>query len=299
LPHDDFGPVVPHPPPPIWDDDNTADLPYDNPFYTRTISNALWLPRDPFGKLDLDDTVDLKIALTVDPTGGHLGLWLDIPETASPQQMSQVSIVSSPPEERPSAELSSQEYDGSEEIELPLVIAKRAQAKDDVEQAIRPRRNSTFRRKASGSTITSRPRRPSIIPRISSRSISESARARDRSGSIMSVLQPPTMERVRSADWEIGVRPDVHAQAEFVLSHSSLATSHLSVAPPPMNKQRSLNVSTHAAITHEVLAEEQVALADRLEEEEREAEKATKPRSWFTAWMFKKPPPAEPPTESQ
>ncbi|KAJ7366938.1 hypothetical protein DFH08DRAFT_835992 [Mycena albidolilacea] len=286
------GPVVPHPSPPIWDDENTVDLPYDNPFYTRAISNALWLPRDPFGKLDLDDTVDLKIALTVDPTGGRLGLWHDMPETASPLPMSEVSSMATPPEERPSAELSSQEYDGSEEIELPLVIAKRAQAKDDVEQSLRPRRNSTFRRKASGSTITLRPRRPSIAPRISSRSVSDSARGRNRSASIMSTLQPPTMERVRSADWEIGIRPDVHAQADYVLSHSS--TSHLSVAPPPpMNKQRSTNVSTHAAITHEVLAEEEVALADRLEEEEREAEKATKPRSWFTAWMFKKEPPAE------
>ncbi|KAJ6508720.1 hypothetical protein C8R45DRAFT_815696 [Mycena sanguinolenta] len=289
-PHDNFGPVVPHPPPPTWDDDNTADLPYDNPFYTRPISNALWLPRDPFGALDLDDTVDLKIAMTVDPNGGRLGLWLDVPETASPQPLSEVSSVATPHEERPSAELSSHEYDGSEEIELPLVIAKRAQAKDDVEQAVRPRRNSTFRRKASGSTIgsASRPRRPSIPPRLSSRSMSmsESARARNRSASIMSTLQPPTMDRVRSADWEVGVRPDVHAQAEFVLAHSS--TSHLSVAPPPMKQRRPSNVSTHAAIAHEVLTEEQVALADRLEEEEREAEKATKPRSWLTAWMFKK-----------
>ncbi|KAJ7675759.1 hypothetical protein DFH06DRAFT_977107 [Mycena polygramma] len=290
LPNDDSGPVVPHPPPPTWDDDNTADLPYDNPFYTRTIDNVLWLPRDPFGKLDLDDTIDLKIAVTVDPTGGRLGQWLGMPETASPMQMSQASIES-PPDERPSAESSlEQDFDGSEDIELPLVIAKRAQANDDVETV--RRRRSTFRRKNSSSTIASRPRRPSA--RISTRSFSDGSmrpRERERSTSIMSTLQPPTMDRVRSADWVIGVRPDAHAQADFVLTHSS--GSHLSVAPPPLRKQRSHNVSTHAAITHEVLAEEQVALEDRLEEEEREAEKATKPRSWFTAWMFKKEPPAE------
>ncbi|KAJ7459911.1 hypothetical protein FB451DRAFT_1341703 [Mycena latifolia] len=290
-------PIVPHPSPPTWDDDNTTDLPYDNPFYTRTINNALWLPRDPFGKLDLDDTIDLKIALTVDPTGGRLGFWLDLPETASPMQMSLVSSVSTPPEERPSAESSpEQSFDGSEEIELPLVIAKRAQANDDVEQTTRRRRPSTFRRKVSGSsTVGSRPRRPTVAPRMSSRSFSEGAgRHRERSPSILSTLQPPTMDRVRSADWDIGVRPDIHAQADFVLSHSS--TSRLSVPapppPPPMTKHRSSNVSTNAAIVHEVMAEEQVALADRLEEEEVEAEKATKPRSWFTSWMFKKQPPA-------
>ncbi|KAJ7811375.1 hypothetical protein B0H13DRAFT_528336 [Mycena leptocephala] len=130
-----------------------------------------------------------------------------MPETASPQQMSQISIVSTPPEERPSAEISEgHEVDGSEEIELPWVIAKRAKAKDDVEQTVQRRRPSTFRRKNSGSTMTSR--RPSIAPRISTRSFSEGGgRGRERSISIMSTLQPPTMDRVRSADWEIGVRP--------------------------------------------------------------------------------------------
>ncbi|KAJ7288266.1 hypothetical protein C8J57DRAFT_1115702 [Mycena rebaudengoi] len=288
IPEDAPGPVVPHPPPPTWDDDNTADLPYDNPFYTRTINNILWLPRDPFGILDLDDTVDFKTALTVESNGGQLGYWLGMPETASPEQMSLVSFPS-PSEERPSAELSLGhfDYDGSEEIELPLVIAKRAQENDDVEQTqTSPRRRSTFRRKVSGSTIGSRPRRPSVVPRMSSRSFSDGGRARPRSTSIMSTLQPPPMDRVRSTDWELGVRPDAHAQAEFVLTHPT--TSGLSVASPPM--RRSTNVSTHAAIVHEVMAEEQVALADRLEEEEVEAGKSTKPRSWFTAWMFKRPP---------
>jgi len=295
MPEEFSGPVVPHPPPPTWDDDNTTDLPYDNPFYTRTINNALWLPRDPFGKLNLDDTIDLKIALTVDPTGGRLGFWLGMPETASPMQMSQISSVSIPHEERPSAKSSlEQDFDGSEDIELPLVIAKRAQANDDVEQTARRRRPSTFRRKASGSTIGSRARRPSIAPRMSTRSFSEGAgKHRERSPSIMSTLQPPTMERVRSADWDIGVRPDVHAQGDFVLAHTSASRLSVAPAPPPMTKSRSNNVSTHAAIVHEVMAEEQVALADRLEEEEEEAEKATKPRSWFTAWMFKKEPSAQ------
>ncbi|KAJ7212056.1 hypothetical protein GGX14DRAFT_621525 [Mycena pura] len=285
-------PVVPHPPPPAWDDDNTADLPYDNPFYTRTISNTLWLPRNPFGKLDLDDTVDIRLAITVDPPVGQLGVWRATSATASPQPMSQVSIVSTPPEERPSADMfQEQDVDGSEEIDLPLIIAKRAQAKEDVEQPIPRRRQSTFRRKASGSTISSRPRRPSIAPRLSTRSFSDSGGrpGRERSASIMSTLQAPAMEHVHSSG-EIGVRPDVHAQADFVLSHPS--TSRLSVAPQ-MLKQRSGSISAQTAIAHEVMAEEEVALADRLEEEQVEAEKATQPRSWFTAWMFKKQPPAD------
>ena len=39
--------IVPHPPPAPWDDQAVIDLPYDNPFYTRTIDNVLWLPRNP------------------------------------------------------------------------------------------------------------------------------------------------------------------------------------------------------------------------------------------------------------
>ncbi|KAJ8468601.1 hypothetical protein ONZ45_g17188 [Pleurotus djamor] len=39
--------VRPHPPPLPWDDETTCDLPYDNPYYSRPITNALWLPRNP------------------------------------------------------------------------------------------------------------------------------------------------------------------------------------------------------------------------------------------------------------
>ncbi|KAJ7069743.1 hypothetical protein C8F01DRAFT_526127 [Mycena amicta] len=279
-PNDDSAPVVPHSHPPTWDDDNTADLPYDNPYYTRGISNTLWLPRDPSGKLNLEDTVDVKIAMSVDASVGRLGVWRGTDAASRQQQMSEVSSVSTP-EERPSTDLS-QEPDGSEEIDLPLIIAKRALAKDDVEQSdtVRRRRGSTFRRKASGNSVA---RRPSLAPRISSRSVSE-GRPRERAASILSTLSPPPMDRVRSAEWEVGIRPDAHAQADFVLAHSS--TSRLSVAPQ-ISKQRSANISTQTAIAHEVMAEEEVALADRLEEEQIEAERATQPRSWFTAWMFK------------
>ncbi|KAF7298976.1 CBM1 domain-containing protein [Mycena indigotica] len=275
------GAVVPHPPPPIWDDDNTADLPYENPYYARPISNFLWLPRDPFGKLNLEDTVDLKVALSVDTSVGRLGVWQGTQDTVPRQrQMSEVSSVSTPPEEQPIVE-SPQELDGSEEIDLPLIIAKRARAKEDVEPSdtMRRRRGSNFGRKVS---MGSMPRRPSLAPRISSRSVSD-GRPRERAASFLSTLTPPSnLDRVQSADWEMGIRPDAHAQADFVLTHSS--TSRLSVVP---QLRRGTNVSAQVAITHEVMAEEEVALVDRLEEEALHAERATQPRSWFTSWMFK------------
>ncbi|EEB87618.1 hypothetical protein MPER_14978, partial [Moniliophthora perniciosa FA553] len=112
-PEDDIGPVSVHPPPTSWDDQTTIDLPYDNPYYTRTINNVLWLPRDPCGVLDLDDTIDLKIAISVDPVAGQIGTcFVNLPFTPEPEAV-----------------------DGTETIDLPAVLAKRAEARDDVENA--------------------------------------------------------------------------------------------------------------------------------------------------------------------
>jgi hypothetical protein len=61
-----------HPPHPAWDDESSPDQPYENPFLTRDIENVLWLPRDPRGMLDLDDTVDMHRSLTTAPGLGTL-----------------------------------------------------------------------------------------------------------------------------------------------------------------------------------------------------------------------------------
>ncbi|KAI6114009.1 hypothetical protein F5141DRAFT_1195070 [Pisolithus sp. B1] len=56
-----------------WDDEPRHDIPYDNPYYNRPITSALWLPRNPCGVLDLDDTIDLHQSLTSEPGAGDLG----------------------------------------------------------------------------------------------------------------------------------------------------------------------------------------------------------------------------------
>ena len=76
--------VTPHPPHSAWDDTLRLDHTYDNPYYTRPITNWMWLPRDPAmlgkrggdgkgGWLDLDDTVRVWRALTSDIGGGGGG----------------------------------------------------------------------------------------------------------------------------------------------------------------------------------------------------------------------------------
>lgn len=296
------GPVVRHPPPLPWDDQATIDLPYDNPFYTRTIDNILWLPRNPAGILDLDDTVDLKVAIPVEAAAGRLGTWLGLGETESPDEQydstpggaSSEYIPKSPG--MPPTPLP--EVDGTEEIDLPLVIAKRVQAKEsDVESTLRPRKSSLFLRKPSGdkgssigpsSPLPSSMRRPTVTERpnfASFRSFSaEAPSTRARSSSTLPISRP-TIARARSpADQELGVRPDAHAQADFVAANPS--ASRVSLSVPKLS--RTQNVSAAQAIFHEVLEEERRALNDRLEEETAEATKSQSTKSWLTSWMFKK-----------
>ena len=132
------GAVIPHPSPAPWDDQALVDLPYDNPFYTRTIDNVLWLPRNPMGVLNLDDTVDLRVAISVEVPAGRLGTWLGLDETASPEEQ----LPPAGPSGDSTPHLSAQRspflvlvgareiVDSTEDIDLLAVIAQRVQAKE-------------------------------------------------------------------------------------------------------------------------------------------------------------------------
>jgi hypothetical protein len=286
--------TVPHPPPVPWDDMAVIDLPYDNPFYTRTIDNVLWLPRNPTSVLDLEDTVDMKISITVEASVGRLGTWLGLGETMSPisaaptpslPEQTAMSPVMQCPQGLP-------EVDGTENIDLPPVIAQRVQAKEGgVEQALRTRKSSIYSRrpsiaeKNSSNSTSVRPQRPQtgerpMLPTY--RSFSDSTNNRPRSSSLaLQIPSSDTVERV-CLDQEPGIRPDAHAQAEFVAAN----TSRISLKPP--NLSRTPNVSAAQAIFHEVVQEERQALLDRLEEETAEAKQSKSTKSWLTSWMFRK-----------
>ncbi|KAF9016991.1 hypothetical protein BDZ89DRAFT_1094388 [Hymenopellis radicata] len=294
---DDFtGPVVTHPPPVAWDDLMTPDLPYDNPYYVRPISNS---------------------------STGKLGTWVGFTELDSPMLMSNLSLEPSlmTPTLQPSLSglpssgslFGVADVDGTEEIELPIAIAKRVEAgESDIEQ-IRPRRPSTYRHRPSTGS-SGRPQG----------SINQgSTAARLRSNSIMTTLEPPRPDsgrrsvspgrqatiphspgelpaqpgprtdsslrlesspqldsppRMHSTPRVGTLRPDAHAQADFAANASF---SSLNFAP----LRRAENISAHHAILREVMAEEEEAFVDRLESEEAQANTT---RSFLTSWMFKK-----------
>ena len=315
-------PVIPHPPPAPWDDQAFVDLPYDNPFYIRTIDNVLWLLRNPMGVLNLDDTVDLRVAISVEVPAGRLGTWLGLDETASPEEQIPPAGPSGDLTPRLTAQRSPflapvgapEIVDGTEDIDLPAVIARRVKAKEGgVAQAVRPRRSSVLPRKATGGTgamsLSLQQRRPTLSDADAERpsfaaTVGRAAGAgtalslptvagRARSASYVSALTlgtptPPAEvpRAVSTAADEFGARPDAHAQADFVAAN--ISSSRLSLGGAP-RLARSQNVSTATAIFHEVLEEERAALRDRIEEEASEATKMQQTKSWLTSWMFKTP----------
>lgn len=59
-----------------WDDWPNHSVAYVNPYYVQPMDNYLWLPMNPFGVLDIDESVDMHRSLTSEQGAGHLGVWL-------------------------------------------------------------------------------------------------------------------------------------------------------------------------------------------------------------------------------
>ncbi|KAG6907871.1 hypothetical protein DXG01_007035, partial [Tephrocybe rancida] len=269
------GSVVEHHPPVPWDDETTVDLPYDNPYYTKAFANVLWLPRNPSGILDLDETIHLKVSLCVDIVAGQLGSWLGVGETSSPEEMPEAETSL----KHQTSQGSLHPVNGTEDIDLPPVIAQRVRSKEhDVEWTLRPRRPSTFRRKFSGATTASSDtgisRRPSAFRGDSSQGVD----GRARSSSILSTS--PSFLQTRSHI--LGQSSVLQVPAEVLSAPTNASTSRLS----HLSYTHSNNVTTRQAIFNEVLAEERAAMVDQFEDEEADTQKAASGKSWLTAWMF-------------
>ena len=299
-PPDENKPVTPHPPPVSWDDQVIVDLPYDNPFYTRAVDTLLWLPRNPCGLLNLDDTVKMRVSLTVEPVTGELGtLRYRLPERKSPGEMSPISsgsmMVQSDSVASPiSFTCEHTATDGTQEIELSPAIVKRVQAGEtDVERIPRPRTSSGHCGKSIGSaaksvlSLGSSPGHGLKGRRLSITGNDREHPGRGRSHSILSTLQlPPPVQHVMSSEHEMVIRYEEHPQIDEI--PTSASTSQLSLLPPlVLLPSRTQTLSTSDVIFREVLAEEQ---EHRIREEQTEAAMRLRlDKSWWTSWMLKKP----------
>ncbi|KAG2338484.1 hypothetical protein BDR05DRAFT_969182 [Suillus weaverae] len=300
-----------HPPLAAWDDEPLHDIPYDNPYYTRPITNALWLPRNPLGLLDLDDTVDVYQALTSEPDTGDVDHCFGPGSSTSPVFQLPSSVHG---DEQPSF-LSTKQYSGSEDIDLPEGIKSRIITIDqeiDVEST-RPRRPSLFSRHRSGSNVSMKsgdrasrglPGRSQIVdgsrPEFPRKSSSDHAPRsfRERASSY---LPPPNLHfQSQFRGLDPGSRPDLHAQAEFARSAASIVRhggSRVSLSHPidvtPQEAAatpREAVVTTREAVVTEAIAEEHLATEERLRKEHAAAglNQGWTRRSWFTSWIYTK-----------
>ncbi|KAF8271950.1 hypothetical protein EI94DRAFT_1719278 [Lactarius quietus] len=273
------------PPHPRWNDEPDPDHLYDNPYYTKQIGNSLWLPRNPCGQLNLDDTVSLTKALTSAEDAGVLGSWL-VGSSRSPLARPPSDIQPSPlpdtpleSSDKPSITMR-RRFSGNEQIVLPPRMASRINS-TDIEEVPQPKRPSLPRslwRSSEHYPTAARNARPQVGSYRSDgpsyfgpsgRSISLPSRGWGwwkRSASLDPKLLAAT-----------GLLPDAQAQVELLLSGEQQAIEQPAETP---------TVTPAEAVAQEAIVEEQAAAEDRMKREEEEAEQNTKEHPWWMRWLF-------------
>lgn len=293
--------VTNHPPHPVWNDDSNPDTPYDNPYYTRSISDTLWLPRNPLGILDLDDTVDLRMSLTSEPSAGKLGAWQEDEFLSSAIESVLATSFGSVDADSVSIYPSGQ-VDNSEVSATPVpdpshISSTSRLQTSDIVPSPRPSLPSPRRLSVTNSE-RDRPaglRRPTPLrDRRSSSgfrsfSLGEDTFTRPPS----SHLSVPPMIRQRSSSVDaLSVGP--HSIAQPYLSPGS-ATLRSVIRMPGMrvpsgapSQGAASVVSVRETVVSEAIAEEHLAAQQRQRQEQADEEKAKEPRSWLTSWIYSK-----------
>ncbi|EKM51821.1 uncharacterized protein PHACADRAFT_31623 [Phanerochaete carnosa HHB-10118-sp] len=297
--------VVSHPPHPVWDDDSSPDIPYDNPYYTRPISNTLWLPRDPLGILHLDDTIDLRMALTSESSGGKLGGWHEDEFLCSAISSAFVTSFGSVDGEFESIQLPQHAEDG-EVLEPPpsgtsrTGTVERPRTADDgarkpsLPPPRRPSHASELGDQASNSdfqrTSPLRERQsstgfrsfslgvdaPAARPVPSHLPISDTMHWRQRSSSVDTPsMDPLSTSRSQFSAGSQGLRSIIRSQT-IVVPNSATSQADQSM------------ISTREVVVSEAIAEEQIAAQRRQRQEAADEVKAKEPRSWLTSWLYAK-----------
>lgn len=286
--------VTPHPRHPVWDDEPNPDTPYDNPYYTRPIIDTLWLPRNPLGLLDLDDTIDMRISITSEPGAGRLGPWSEDEFIGSALSSVFAASFGSVDDDSSSAQHSVRHLHGNEIIQLPAGIASRVESigqEQDVEVSSRSRPSLLGPRRSSNSGGHSvRLRRPSTAHEMPSPSGFRSFSLATESNVS---LHAPTASQLSSPNPRFrshsisGLGLGVPSDRRLPLGYG---VSSIRSATRSNGGRQSLAVgsviSTRDAVVGEAIAEEQEAAEERLRQEEVEIERAKESRSWLTSWMY-------------
>ena len=268
-----------HPP---WDDNSLPDQPYENPYYTLPIKDALWLPTNPIGTLDLDMTVTMNVALTSEPGAGHLRPLSErltsVGSVLSGLTADLESVISFSGDEM---SISGLPLDGTEEIELTPTIASRVQ-----------------NLKGNGDILATD--QQSELPLVAPSLLTGSLRSMSNGPLLRTVgaASGRTYPRYTPMD-ETGRLAMSPTQSlpprRLSLNRVHSTNSQNSFLPLPSSgggsrfAQRSttIHASAQSVSIREVLNEETGVLQRSRIMLQEEAEKQNTPRSWWTSWAFK------------
>ncbi|KAI0052720.1 hypothetical protein FA95DRAFT_1258418 [Auriscalpium vulgare] len=277
--------VSPHALHPTWDDESDVGHPYDNPYYSQPISSTLWLPRDPCGVLNLDDTVDVRTSLTTTVSvDALLEAWA---AAASPIDETPLQSVTPDDPTRQNLLPLPRRLSGNEDIQLPSQIASRINALPDIDIALEPRASifgqarrasrSSFGTNLTGSSWRRRMRDINSSTDGTSRIYSE----RHFRGSQTSVGFGQPLGRALTHDPGVGLRTEGRARIAFA------STSALPLGYATQDVELGL-VTSQEAVVEEAIVEERQDVEDRRREEHAEAQQQMKEHPWWSRWFFAK-----------
>jgi len=285
--------VTRHPPHPRWNDESSSDHPYDNPYYVKPVKDELWLPADPTGLLNLDDTVNMRVSLTNSPGVGRLGDWYE-DEFIVTGLSSFLSSTASVDRRMASFDGRARRLNGTEHIDLPTDIASRVGSLDmERELETAPSLHPPSRRHERQVSHTSSMASPEMAelgfpdgnpPRMGglrSSSLGPGMPGYQRHLPSAFLSAANADRRIRSfSDHEMALRPGSNVRSRSTLG-----------LPPIMQPEASVGgmsiVSLREAVVEEAIVEEE-AEQEHFRQEEVEEEKAENPRSRWTSWMFAK-----------
>jgi hypothetical protein len=273
---------------PTWDDTPNYDLPYENPYYTRSIDNFLWLPSDPFGTLDLDDTVDLHRAITLEAgESSNIGAWSQrFPPIRVNASGSRASSVTGDVKGSGKDLLQPRGVDG-ESTTLPEAADRDTEHRRH--SSVGSTRRPTLDRKHSSKPEVAVP----VVPAEVNDQIQDQLElGRVESHEYVSVRapSPAPQRRSTSRDDALQQRDAVSPSASQREAHRR-PPSHLSQnleegdqPPPAVN----IGISMQHAIRDDVLAEEEIEAKQRQEREDEDEKKAQpRRRRRFFSWIWR------------
>ncbi|KZT65812.1 hypothetical protein DAEQUDRAFT_730988 [Daedalea quercina L-15889] len=285
--------VTRHPPHPRWNDESSPDHPYDNPYYVKPVKDELWLPVDPTGPLNLDETVNVRVSLTNSPGVGRLGDWYE-DEFIATGLSSFLSSTASIDGRVVSLDMRPRRLNGTEHIELPTELASRVGSPDlghgvETVPSLRPLSRRRERNQSRVSNQTS----PAMVE-LGLSNGSPPRRGDWRSSSLGP--ETPGYQRhlpsafLNAANRDRRIRS--FSDHEMVLQRSSNIRSRSSLGLPPVLAPEASTggmsiVSLREAVVEEAIVEEE-AEQEQFRQEEVQEEKSEGPRSRWTSWMFAK-----------